>query len=111
MDRFAALRSQLTQCHNLSQVSLPEETHLYRQLLALQQSFQRQVLPLETTADPTLQPILTEINRSLRLLAVDVSFWRSSRQPITQHQRQQQMGVRLTQLGQFLEMLSQRLGD
>ena len=111
MDRFTALRSQLTHCHALAQSSVLEEASLYLQVLALQQSFQGQVLPLEATADPALQTILTEINRSLRLLAVDVTFWRSSRQPVTQKQRQQQIGARLAQLGQFLDMLSQQLGD
>jgi|GEM_PF-1981022 len=111
MDRFAALRSQLTHCHHLTQSSPPGETDLYLQVLALHQGFQSQVLPLEAKADSALQPILTEINRSLRLLEVDVTFWRSSRQAITQQQRQQQIEARLVQLGQFLEMLSQRLGD
>jgi len=111
MNRFAALRSQLTHCHHLTQSSPPGETDLYLQILALRQGFQSQVLPLDARADPALQPILTEINRSLRLLEVDVAFWRSCRQAITQQQRQQQIGARLAQLGQFLEVLSERLGD
>lgn len=109
MDRFAALRSQLIHCHHLTQSSPPGETDLYLKVLALHQGFQRQTLPLEASADPDLRPILTEINRSLRLLALDVAFWRSSRQTTTQRQRRQQIGARLAQLGQFLEMLSQHL--
>ncbi len=111
MDRFAALRSQLTHCHHLTQSSPPGEPDLYLQILALRQGFQRQILTLEANGGPSLQPILTEINRSLRLLEVDVAFWRSCRQAITQQQRQQQIGARLAQLGQFLEVLSERLGS
>ena len=110
MDQFASLRSQLSYCHTLSQSTPLEEVSIFhQQVLALQQGFQGQVLPLTTAADPQLQPILTELNRCLRLLAMDVAFWRSSREPLTQQQRQQQIGERLAQLGMLLEMLSDRL--
>ena len=110
MDQFAFLRSQLNHCHSLSQSTCLEDASVFhQQVLALQQGFQGQVLPLAAAADPCLQPVLTEVNRCLRLLAMDVAFWRSSREPLTQQQRQHQIRERLAQLGALLEMLGDRL--
>jgi hypothetical protein len=55
----------------------------------------------------TVQPILTEMNRTLRLLAMDVAFMQTSRNAQTTQQRQQQLNHKTDQLLSFCEALRQ----
>jgi hypothetical protein len=98
------LRSQLQALTRLGQVANPDAPQLQAQFLAAQQHFQHQVLPLGD-AYPMGQPALTEMNRTLRLLAMDVAFLQAARQPITAQQRQRQIGEKLEQLLGFCDVL------
>jgi len=93
----------------LCQQANPDFHALQGQFLAMQQTFQQQVLPLSHGPDTHLQPLLTEMNRVLRLLGMDVAFLQTARQPQTRHQRQHQMLTKLTQLTAFAASLQQRL--
>jgi uncharacterized protein with PIN domain len=78
--------------------------------LAVQQAFQQQILPLgddDGLDRATLQPLLTEMNRMLRLMAMDVAFLQTARQPMTQQQRQRQLLTKLEQFGSFATTLQQ----
>ncbi|MEB3289919.1 MAG: heterocyst frequency control protein PatD [Leptolyngbya sp.] len=94
-------------CHQAN----PDPRALQGQFLALQQTFQREVLPLSLGHAAHLQPLLTEMNRALRLIAMDVAFLQTARQPQTRHQRQHQMLARLTQLATFTATLDQSLNS
>ncbi|MBE9138096.1 heterocyst frequency control protein PatD [Nodosilinea sp. LEGE 07088] len=98
------LRSHLQALDRLVQMANPNAAQLQAQFLATQQHFQHQVLPLGD-AYPLGQPALTEMNRTLRLLAMDVAFLQAARQPITAQRRQQQLGEKLAQLLGFCDVL------
>lgn len=107
-----ALQSPLAVLRDLCQRSNPDPRELQGTFLTVQQVFQQQVLPLggEDTSDKTaLQPLLTEMNRTLRLMAMDIAFLQTARQPITQQQRQRQILTKIDQLEAFIATLQQTL--
>jgi hypothetical protein len=109
---YQALQPPLTALRDLCQRSNPDPRELQGAFLTIQQIFQQQVLPLggEDTSDhAALQPLLTEINRTLRLMAMDIAFLQTARQPITQQQRQRQMLAKMDQLEAFITTLQQTL--
>lgn len=88
----------------------PNPEDLQSRFLAMQQEFQQQLLPLgddDGLDRGALQPLLTEMNRMLRLMAMDVAFLQTARQPMTQQQRQRQLLTKLAQLGSFSVQLQQ----
>ncbi|HSM80742.1 MAG TPA: heterocyst frequency control protein PatD [Nodosilinea sp.] len=102
------LRSHLHRLSELARLANPDGHQLQAEFLAAQQHFQHQVMPLAEPY-PSGQPMLTEMNRTLRLLAMDVTFLLAARQPTTAQQRQRQMGDKLTQLLGFCEALEQAI--
>ncbi|NJL46674.1 MAG: heterocyst frequency control protein PatD [Leptolyngbyaceae cyanobacterium SM2_5_2] len=106
-----ALKDYLSRLQTLCQQANPSGLALQEPFLLAQQHFQSQILPLGEESSPALQPILTEMNRTLRLLAMDVAFLQAARQPLKAQQRQQQMGERLQQLLGFCEALSQAISN
>lgn len=108
------LQFSLSALQDLCQRSNPDPRDLQGTFLAVQQVFQQQVLPLGgegTSGGAALQPLLTEINRTLRLIAMDIAFLQTARQPITQQQRQRQMVTKIEQLNAFVTTLQQTLED
>lgn len=105
---LSILRSHLQALDHLARAANPSGRQLQEQFLVTQQHFQQQLLPL---ADPypSAQPALTEMNRTLRLLAMDVAFLQTARQSITTQQRQRQMGDKLEQLLGFCTALEQAI--
>jgi hypothetical protein len=103
------LRSHLQTLASLARSPNPDGQALQEQFLLAQQHFQHQILPLGEPY-PAVQPVLTEMNRTLRLLAMDVAFLQAARQSITAQQRQRQMVEKLEQLLGFCEALIQGLG-
>ncbi|MBW4484792.1 MAG: heterocyst frequency control protein PatD [Tildeniella torsiva UHER 1998/13D] len=99
------LRSHLQTLVDLAQTANPDGHALQAQFLLAQQHFQHQMLPLGDDL-PSAQPVLTEINRTLRLLAMDVAFLQAARQSTTAQQRQRQMVEKLGQLLNFCEALA-----
>ena len=93
----------------LCQRANPDPRELQGTFLAVQQVFQQQILPLGTASQPGIQPLLTEMNRTLRLVAMDVAFLQTARQTITRQQRQRQMLTKLAQLETFTTSLQQAL--
>jgi nitrogen fixation/metabolism regulation signal transduction histidine kinase len=87
----------------------PDARELQGRFLTVQQWFQQQILPLATDSHPALQPLLTEMNRTLRLVAMDVAFLQTARQPITRQQRQRQMLTKLAQIEAFATAIQQSL--
>ncbi|MFE4107378.1 heterocyst frequency control protein PatD [Almyronema epifaneia] len=107
LSRFQAERQQLEA--QVTQAN-PDTQQLQVNFLKLQQRFQQQILPLRdnslsVAAQTQLQAYQTEMNRLMRLLAVDISFLQTVRQSIKQQQRQAQIQQRLGSLGQFCEAL------
>ncbi|NJL87784.1 MAG: heterocyst frequency control protein PatD [Leptolyngbyaceae cyanobacterium SM1_1_3] len=90
--------------------SNPEFQQLQASFLQLQQRFQQQILLLPDDAlraeeQTQLQAYQTEMNRLMRLLAVDISFLQTARQSVKQQQRQAQIQQRLSGLLQFCQAL------
>jgi hypothetical protein len=104
------LRSHLQTLVNLVQSANPDGHSLQAQFLLAQQQFQHQLLPLGEDL-PSAQPVLTEINRTLRLLAMDVAFLQAARQSTTTQQRQRQMLEKLSQLQSFCQALEQAIAN
>ncbi|MBW4463701.1 MAG: heterocyst frequency control protein PatD [Nodosilinea sp. WJT8-NPBG4] len=104
------LRSHLQTLVDLAQSANPDGRALQAQFLLAQQQFQHQMLPLGEDL-PSAQPVLTEINRTLRLLAMDVAFLQTARQSTTAQQRQQQMLEKLGQLLSFCQALEQAIAN
>lgn len=100
----------LSALHILCQGANPDPRALQGQFLAVQQVFQQQILPLGAAGPAGIQPLLTEMNRTLRLVAMDVAFLQTARQTITRQQRQRQMLTKLAQLDTFATSLQQTLG-
>ena len=105
-EALGTLRSHLQALGELVQAANPSGSRLQAEFLATQQLFQHQILPLGEP-HPAAQPALTEMNRTFRLLAMDVAFLQTARQSITAQQRQRQMGDKLTQLLGFCDALDQ----
>lgn len=99
------LQAQIGDLQALGQRANPCGASLQGQFLAAQQQFQGQILPLGDRDSPHWPPILTEMNRTLRLVAMDVAFLQAARQPITVQQRQRQLLDKLQQLAGFCEAL------
>lgn len=97
------LQAQILDLQALGQQANPDGLALQGQFLATQQQFQAHLLPLGDR--PSLAPVLTEMNRTLRLLAMDVAFLQAARQPMKVQQRQRQLLNKLQQLSQFCDAL------
>jgi hypothetical protein len=91
------LRSHLQVLLSLATQGNPDGQQLQGQFLPVQQYIQQQVLPLGDTY-PGAQPVLTELNRTLRLLAMDIAFLQTARQPLTVQQRQSQLAKKIRQM-------------
>lgn len=92
----------------------PKGQVIQKMFLTLQQRFQNHLLPAIAADDQKqaqVQPLLTEINRSLRLLGMDVAFLQTARRSTKFQQRQKQMGDRIIQLQNFCDGLQQQLED
>jgi hypothetical protein len=103
------LRSHLQTLETLARAPNPDGRRLQEQFLLTQQLFQQQIMALGEPYPP-VQPVLTEMNRTFRLLAMDVAFLQAARQAITAQQRQRQMIDKLEQLLGFCEALIQGVG-
>lgn len=78
--------------------------------LQLQQFFQQKIASfsldeLAPEAATQVHAIQTEVNKQLRLLAIDVSFLRAARQTATAQKRRAQMNERLNLLRRYCEAL------
>ncbi len=104
----ATMRSHLQTLETLARSTHPDSSRLQAQFLLAQQHCQNQLLPLGDL-HPDAQPALTEINRTFRLLAIDVAFLQAARQSHTVQQRQRQMGDKLDQLLGFCAALEQTI--
>jgi hypothetical protein len=87
---LTALQTQLT-CSN------PDGRSLSALFLMVQQHYQQGLSPALQEASHH-QPIHTEINRSLRLLGMDVAFLQSAQRSLTAQKHQAQMQQRLADL-------------
>lgn len=103
---LATLRSHLQTLETLARSAHPDGSRLQAQFLLSQQQFQNQLLPLGDL-HPDAQPVLTEMNRTFRLLAIDVAFLQAARQSLTAQRRQRQLGDKLDQLLGFCAALEQ----
>lgn len=110
-ETLETLAIQLEQLRQQSQTANPNAAVLQQDFLMIQQLFQTQVLPLaDSLAVPEMvQPILTEMNRTFRLLGTDIAFMQAARKSLTLQHRQRQMGDKLDQLIAFVDALSKAL--
>ncbi|WP_052050855.1 heterocyst frequency control protein PatD [Leptolyngbya sp. KIOST-1] len=104
------LRSQLQALADLARTANPSGDRLQEQFLLAQQHFQHQILPLGNEV-AIAQPVITEMNRTFRLLAMDVAFLGAARQSATTQRRQRQLIEKLEQLLGFCEALDQAIDD
>lgn len=104
------LRSQLESLETLARSANPGGHQLQAQFLLAQQHFQHQILPLGD-AIASAQPVITEMNRTLRLLAMDVAFLQAARQSTTAQQRQRQLVEKIDRLLSFCHALEQAIAE
>lgn len=88
----------------------PDTQTLQRIFLEIQQQFQQQIMSqnledLDSAVEHRVQSLQTEMTKQLRLLAMDVMFLQTARQPVTLQQRQAQMGDRLQLLQRYCEAI------
>jgi DNA repair protein RadC len=98
----------LQQVGQLAQRANPDVQTLQVAFLEAQQIFQQQIMSqplnnLDAAAELKMQSLQTEMNKQLRLLAIDVMFLQTARQPVTIQQRQAQMRDRLQLLQRYCE--------
>lgn len=106
-DLIQTLQNYLGELDATGRQSNPDGRHLQQLFLVAQQQFQAQVLPLgDRPEGANLQPILTEMNRTFRLLAMDIAFLQTAKQSLTVQQRQRQLGEKVQQLQGFCEALA-----
>ncbi|MFQ4140442.1 heterocyst frequency control protein PatD [Nodosilinea sp. PGN35] len=110
INALSNLRSHLHDLESLGRSANPDGGRLQAQFLIAQQHFQHQLLPLGDEL-PSTQPVLTEINRTLRLLAMDVAFLQAARQSTTTQQRQRLLGAKVQQLLGFCAALERAIAD
>ncbi|WP_017300861.1 heterocyst frequency control protein PatD [Nodosilinea nodulosa] len=110
INALSNLRSQLQSLETLARSANPDGGQIQAQFLLAQQHFQHQILPLGD-AIVSAQPIITEMNRTLRLLAMDVAFLQAARQSTTTQQRQRQLIEKLAQLAGFCNALEQAIAE
>lgn len=111
LEAVQSLTNQVEQFHEACQKAHPDGAALQQNFLMIQQCFQTQVLPLsDQVANPeAVQPILTEMNRTFRLLGMDVAFVQAARKSMTMQQRQRQMAEKLQRLLAFCQALTKAL--
>ena len=123
-DPVQTFLDQVQQLQGAATLANPDGRSLQQQFLTLQQTAQQGVLQLAISPEPqppateagapesvtapaqtptpspgeSLVGYQTEISRALRLLAMDITFLRSARQPQTQQKRQAQIRDRLERL-------------
>jgi hypothetical protein len=108
LDRF------LSVCSSVSGASISADeadvSGVTQQWEGLQTYFRSAVLPM-TASEGELSSlavsIVTELNRHMRLLALDMSFWQAAQQAATAHQKLDQIRTRLAQM----RALGQGLGE
>lgn len=100
--QLGGLASIVSQAH-------PDALSLQQHFLVAQQHFQNQILGQLSEVKGDLgeqaQPVLIEMNRTLRLMGMDIAFLQTARQPLTLQQRQRQLQGRLSQLEEFCQSL------
>lgn len=87
-------------------------TMLQPEIREAQNFFQRSVLPLDLDgltpiAESQVRAVLVEINKQLRMLAMDGMRWQGARQAETSTQRLQQIRDRLTTLIRYCDLVLQ----
>lgn len=93
----------------------PDGVLLQSAFLEAQQLFQMQMMSLamdelEPAIATKLQSIQIEINKQLRLLAMDVMFLQTARKSVTAQQRQAQMGDRIQLLLNYCQAILEMEG-
>lgn len=107
-DTLALFITRLEKLDTIAQKSHIDGRSLQQQFLEAQQLYQTQLLPL-MAASPAAAKFVsyqTEINRTLRLLGMDVAFLQSAKNSSTIQKRQAQMLKRLQTLLEFCRGLS-----
>lgn len=82
---------------------------LQQQFLIAQQLYRQALLPTLATASAASTPYQTEINRTLRLLAIDITFLQTAKNTLTTQKRQAQIQRRLQTLLDFSRQLQTQL--
>ena len=100
---FQTFRLKLHELQQAATQANPEATSLQALFLAVQQFFQHSIMALEDTdleaVDRSrVQAYRTEMNKQMRLLAMDIAFLQAARQSVTAQQRQAQIRDRIARL-------------
>jgi len=92
--------------------SNPNQAALIAALSALQQLFKQEILPMPLDELPgeqisSVQSYRTEMHKQMRLLATDVMFLQTARQPTTKQQRRSAIATRVETLIGYCDALLQ----
>jgi hypothetical protein len=108
--RYQTLQQSLQQLQTQVTAANPNPADLRSSFMEAQQWFQQKLIGLgEAELDPadaaSVRSYNTEINKHLRLLGMDVTFFQAARQSITAQQRQAQMRDRIQRLISYCDAL------
>ena len=100
---FQMFSLKLNELQQVATLANPEATSLQSHFLTVQQFFQHSIMTLEDTALEVMdrsrvQAYRTEMNKQMRLLAMDIAFLQAARQAVTAQQRQAQIRDRIARL-------------
>jgi hypothetical protein len=111
LEAVQSLTHQVNQLSAECQAANPDGKAWQHHFLRIQHCFQTQVLPLadQVAVPETIQPILTEMNRTLRLLGMDMAFLQTARNTATRQQRQRHIVDQLQRLQAYCEALATAL--
>lgn len=110
IQHYRSFQQALRQISDLLSQHTVDHTVLKRSVTELQQYFQTQILTLNMTTltaslEQHIQSIHVEMNKQLRMLAMDLMFLQTARQAPTVTQRLQQIGDRLDMLQRYCETI------
>ncbi|MEC4813238.1 MAG: heterocyst frequency control protein PatD [Scytonema sp. PMC 1069.18] len=111
-EKYNSFATVLKQLHSDVAVTHIEVPELRKRVASLQEFFQQQIVPLvnedtDRNNEGRLQSYLTEMNKQLRLLEMDVMFFQGARQPSTAKGRLDAIGDRLKTLIDYCHAILQ----
>lgn len=114
-DRLEAFRQRVMACQTAIDLPDPDRQVVVAQIKQLERIIQDQVLPLPPEVIPPHHQsqwlsIKTELQRTLRLLMTELSFWQMARSGDRQRHYQKRLQHHCQQLVDFAQVMAQWLG-
>ncbi|MGG6295139.1 heterocyst frequency control protein PatD [Leptolyngbya sp. AN02str] len=106
---YQTFEQQVEELRSLALAANPDPLRVQESFIKAQQHFQTHIatsgVAIAPEYEPMVQSIQVEINKQLRLLAMDVMYLQTARQAMTTQRRQAQMGDRLQLLQTYCQNL------